>query len=177
SYAIVDKKPTLVTPENINLGLAIDMQNKDGSRSLVVAAIRECEKLTFKQFVDAYEDIVVRARDGKLTAKDSQGVTIPLTTPGGIGTRHSVPRLTKGQGAIIGVGSMDYPAEFAGASPDRLADLGVGKLVTITSPYDHRIIQGAEAGELLRTMSNLLLDDKSWDHIFDAMGVPSTPVR
>ena len=177
SYAIVDKKPTLVTPENINLGLAIDMQNKDGSRSLVVAAIRECEKLTFKQFVDAYEDIVVRARDGKLTAKDFQGVTISLTNPGGIGTRHSVPRLTKGQGAIIGVGSMDYPAEFAGASPDRLADLGVGKLVTITSTYDHRIIQGAESGEFLRTMSNLLVDDKFWDHIFDVMGVPYTPVR
>ena len=177
AYEVVDGKPTLVVPENINLGLAIDMQNKDGSRALVVAAIRECETLSFKQFVEAYEDIVVRARNGKLTGKDFSGVTISLTNPGGIGTRHSVPRLTKGQGAIIGVGSMDYPAEFAGASADRLAELGVGKLVTITSTYDHRIIQGAESGEFLRTMSQLLVDDKFWDHIFEDMGVPYTPVR
>ncbi|MBP2332984.1 multifunctional oxoglutarate decarboxylase/oxoglutarate dehydrogenase thiamine pyrophosphate-binding subunit/dihydrolipoyllysine-residue succinyltransferase subunit [Corynebacterium freneyi] len=177
SYDVVDGKPTLVVPEHINLGLAIDMQNKDGSRALVVAAIRECETLSFKEFVDAYEDIVVRARNGKLTGKDFSGVTISLTNPGGIGTRHSVPRLTKGQGAIIGVGSMDYPAEFAGASADRLAELGVGKLVTITSTYDHRIIQGAESGEFLRTMSQLLVDDKFWDQIFEDMGVPYTPVR
>ena len=177
AYEVVDGKPTLVVPENINLGLAIDMQNKDGSRALVVAAIRECETLSFKQFVEAYEDIVVRARNGKLTGKDFSGVTISLTNPGGIGTRHSVPRLTKGQGAIIGVGSMDYPAEFAGASADRLAELGVGKLVTITSTYDHRIIQGAESGEFLRTMSQLLVDDKFWDHIFERMNIPYAPMR
>ncbi len=177
NYKVEDGKPVLVTPEHINLGLAIDMPAKDGSRSLVVAAIRECETLSFKQFVDAYEDIVVRARHGKLTGKDFQGVTISLTNPGGIGTRHSVPRLTKGQGAIIGVGSMDYPAEFAGASADRLAEMGVGKLVTITSTYDHRIIQGAESGEFLRTMSNLMIDDKFWDHIFQDMHVPYTPIR
>ncbi|MDO5029447.1 MAG: multifunctional oxoglutarate decarboxylase/oxoglutarate dehydrogenase thiamine pyrophosphate-binding subunit/dihydrolipoyllysine-residue succinyltransferase subunit [Corynebacterium sp.] len=177
NYKVVDGKPTLVTPEHINLGLAIDMPAKDGSRSLVVAAIRECENLTFKEFVDAYEDIVVRARHGKLTGKDFQGVTISLTNPGGIGTRHSVPRLTKGQGAIIGVGAMDYPAQYAGASADRLAEMGIGKLVTITSTYDHRIIQGAESGEFLRTMSNLLIDDKFWDHIFQTMQVPYTPIR
>lgn len=177
AYALVDGKPTLVVPEHINLGLAIDLPQKDGSRALVVAAIRKCEKLSFSEFVEAYEDIVNRGRVGKLTGKDFSGVTITLTNPGGIGTRHSVPRLTKGQGAIIGVGSMDYPAEFAGASEDRLAELGVGKLVTITSTYDHRIIQGAESGEFLRTMSQMLVDDSFWDHIFDCMHVPYTPMR
>ena len=176
-YQVVDGKPTLVVPEHINLGLAIDLPQKDGSRALVVAAIRECETLSFSEFVEAYEDIVNRGRQGKLTGKDFSGVTITLTNPGGIGTRHSVPRLTKGQGAIIGVGSMDYPAEFAGASEDRLAELGVGKLVTITSTYDHRIIQGAESGEFLRTMSRLLVDDAFWDHIFECMNVPYTPMR
>lgn len=177
AYAVVDGKPTLIVPEHINLGLAIDMTQKDGSRALVVAAIRECENLTFPEFVAAYEDVVKRGRIGKLTGKDFSGVTISLTNPGGIGTRHSVPRLTKGQGAIIGVGSMDYPAEFAGASEDRMAELGVGKLVTITSTYDHRIIQGAESGEFLRTMSQLLIDDAFWDDIFESMNVPYTPVR
>lgn len=177
SYDVVDGKPTVITPEHINLGLAIDLPQKDGSRALVVAAIKKCETLNFTEFVDAYEDIVARSRKNKLTMDDFQGVTISLTNPGGIGTRHSVPRLTKGQGTIIGVGSMDYPAEFAGASEDRLAELGVGKLVTITSTYDHRVIQGAESGEFLRTMSQLLIDDAFWDEIFTALNVPYTPMR
>lgn len=177
SYSVVDGKPTVHTPEHINLGLAIDLPQKDGTRALVVAAIKECETLSFSQFVAKYEDIVKRSRVGKLTMDDYNGVTISLTNPGGIGTRHSVPRLTKGQGTIIGVGSMDYPAEFAGASVDRLAELGVGKLVTITSTYDHRIIQGAESGEFLRTMSQLFVDDAFWDDIFESMQIPYSPMR
>lgn len=177
SYREEEKKSFAVQPEHINLGLAIDLPQKDGSRSLVVAAIKECETLNFEQFVRAYEDIVDRARDGKLTMDDFSGVTIQLTNPGGIGTRHSIPRLTKGQGTIVGVGAMDYPAEFAGASEDRLAELGVGKLVTLTSTYDHRVIQGAESGEFLRDISQLLIDDKFWDEIFEAMEIPYAPLR
>lgn len=177
AYGVVDGKPTLIVPEHINLGLAIDMTGKNGERSLVVAKISACETLSFTDFVEAYEDVVARGRTGKLTMKDFQGITVSLTNPGGIGTRHSVPRLTKGQGLIVGVGSMDYPAEFAGASEDRLAELGVGKLVTITSTYDHRVIQGAESGEFLRTMSRLLVDDTFWDEIFSCMQVPYAPVR
>ena len=177
NYKVVDGKPFVVTPEHINLGLAIDLPQKDGSRALVVAAIKECETLTFDQFVKAYEDIVARARQNKLKLDDFQGVTIQLTNPGGIGTRHSIPRLTKGQGTIVGVGAMDYPAEFAGASEDRLAELGVGKLTTLTSTYDHRVIQGAESGEFLRDISQLLIDDKFWDEIFEAMQIPYAPMR
>src|SRR6185437_7652500 len=131
-YAEVDGKPTAVTPPHTNLGLAIDLQGKDGKRALVVAGIRGCETMRFAEFVSAYEDIVRRARDGKLTAEDFAGVTVSLTNPGTIGTVHSVPRLMAGQGAIIGVGAMEYPAEFQGASPERIAELGVGKLVTFT---------------------------------------------
>ncbi|MGV0394066.1 multifunctional oxoglutarate decarboxylase/oxoglutarate dehydrogenase thiamine pyrophosphate-binding subunit/dihydrolipoyllysine-residue succinyltransferase subunit [Corynebacterium riegelii] len=177
NYREEEKKSFAVQPEHINLGLAIDLPGKDGSRNLVVAAIKECEKLSFNQFVDAYEDIVDRARVGKLTMDDFSGVTIQLTNPGGIGTRHSIPRLTKGQGTIVGVGAMDYPAEFAGASEDRLAELGVGKLVTLTSTYDHRVIQGAESGEFLRDISQLLIDDKFWDEIFESLEIPYSPLR
>ncbi|WP_288866174.1 multifunctional oxoglutarate decarboxylase/oxoglutarate dehydrogenase thiamine pyrophosphate-binding subunit/dihydrolipoyllysine-residue succinyltransferase subunit [uncultured Corynebacterium sp.] len=177
NYKEDGNKSFAVQPEHINLGLAIDLPGKNGSRSLVVAAIKECETKSFSEFVDAYEDIVVRARDGKLTMDDFSGVTIQLTNPGGIGTRHSIPRLTKGQGTIIGVGAMDYPAEFAGASEDRLAELGVGKLVTLTSTYDHRVIQGAESGEFLRDISQLLIDDKFWDEIFRSLEIPYAPMR
>src|SRR6202034_769631 len=176
-YAEVDGKPTSVTPAHINLGLAIDLQSKDGKRSLVVAGIKRCETMSFAQFVAAYEDIVRRARDGKLTAEDFAGVTISLTNPGTIGTVHSVPRLMAGQGTIVGVGAMEYPAELQGASPERIAELGIGKLITLTSTYDHRIIQGAESGAFLRTIHEMLLSDAFWDEIFRELSIPYLPVR
>jgi 2-oxoglutarate decarboxylase len=176
-FAEVDGKPSAVTPAHTNLGLAIDLQGKDGKRSLVVAGIKRCESMRFAQFVTAYEDIVRRARDGKLTAEDFAGVTVSLTNPGTIGTVHSVPRLMAGQGAIIGVGAMEYPAEFQGASPERIAELGIGKLITLTSTYDHRIIQGAESGDFLRTIHEMLLSDGFWDEIFRELSIPYEPVR
>ena len=176
-FAELDGKPNAVTPEHVNLGLAIDLQGKDGNRQLVVAGIKNCESMRFGQFLAAYEDIVRRARDGKLTAEDFGGVTISLTNPGTIGTVHSVPRLMRGQGAIIGVGAMEYPAEFQGASQERISELGVGKLVTFTSTYDHRIIQGAESGDFLRTVHELLLSDGFFDEIFRELGIPYEPVR
>ncbi|WP_395310491.1 multifunctional oxoglutarate decarboxylase/oxoglutarate dehydrogenase thiamine pyrophosphate-binding subunit/dihydrolipoyllysine-residue succinyltransferase subunit [Mycobacterium sp. AMU20-3851] len=176
-FAEVDGKPNAVTPAHTNLGLAIDLAGKDGSRQLVVAAIKKCETMAFGQFIAAYEDIVRRARDGKLTAEDFSGVTISLTNPGTIGTVHSVPRLMRGQGAIIGAGAMEYPAEFQGASEERIAELGIGKLITLTSTYDHRIIQGAESGDFLRTVHQLLLDDEFYDEIFTELGIPYEPIR
>ncbi|WP_163746347.1 multifunctional oxoglutarate decarboxylase/oxoglutarate dehydrogenase thiamine pyrophosphate-binding subunit/dihydrolipoyllysine-residue succinyltransferase subunit [Mycolicibacterium helvum] len=176
-YAEIDGKPNAVTPEHTNLGLAIDLAGKNGSRQLVVAAIKNCETMRFGQFIAAYEDIVRRARDGKLTAEDFAGVTISLTNPGTIGTVHSVPRLMAGQGAIIGAGAMEYPAEFQGASEERIAELGIGKVITLTSTYDHRIIQGAESGDFLRTIHGLLLSDDFFDEIFFELGIPYEPVR
>ncbi|WP_369751475.1 multifunctional oxoglutarate decarboxylase/oxoglutarate dehydrogenase thiamine pyrophosphate-binding subunit/dihydrolipoyllysine-residue succinyltransferase subunit [Mycobacterium sp. 155] len=176
-FAEIDGKPNVVTPAHTNLGLAIDLPGKDGNRQLVVAAIKRCESMAFGQFIAAYEDIVRRARDGKLTAEDFSGVTISLTNPGTIGTVHSVPRLMAGQGAIIGAGAMEYPAEFQGASAERINEVGVGKLITLTSTYDHRIIQGAESGDFLRTIHQLLLDDEFYDEIFLELGIPYEPVR
>ena len=172
----IDGKPHSVTPPGINLGLAIDMKTKAG-RTLVVAAIKNCEDLNFRGFLDAYEDIVSRARIGKLTMDDFSGVTVSLTNPGGIGTVHSVPRLTVGQGTILGVGAMEYPAEFQGASEDQLAQNAVGKITTLTSTYDHRVIQGAESGEFLREIHRLLQADEFYDQIFGSLGIPYEPVR
>lgn len=176
-FAEVDGKPNAVTPAHTNLGLAIDLPGKDGNRTLVVAAIKNTESMSFAQFHSAYEDIVRRARDGKLTTDDFTGVTISLTNPGTIGTNHSVPRLMPGQGAIIGAGAMEYPAEFQGMSDAQLAEIGIGKLMTLTSTYDHRIIQGAESGDFLRTIHQLLISDEFFDEIFHGMGVPYEPVR
>jgi 2-oxoglutarate decarboxylase len=177
-YAVVDGKPTLVTPEHVNLGLAIDLPGKDGSRNLVVASIKGCEGMTFTQFWQAYEDIIRKARNGSLTTDDFTGTTISLTNPGTIGTNHSVPRFTPGQGAIVGVGAMDYPAQYQGTSERTLVELAVSKIMTLTSTYDHRIIQGAESGEFLRRIHQLLLgEDGFYDNIFTSLRIPYEPVR
>ncbi|MFJ4843954.1 MULTISPECIES: multifunctional oxoglutarate decarboxylase/oxoglutarate dehydrogenase thiamine pyrophosphate-binding subunit/dihydrolipoyllysine-residue succinyltransferase subunit [unclassified Streptomyces] len=178
SFAEKDGKPTLVKPEHVNLGLAIDLVKPNGDRQLVVAAIKQAETLNFFEFWQAYEDIVRRARVGKLTMDDFTGVTVSLTNPGGIGTVHSVPRLMPGQSVILGVGSMDYPAEFQGTSQDTLNKLGIAKVMTLTSTYDHRVIQGAASGEFLRIMNQLLLGENNFfDDIFEALRIPYEPVR
>ncbi|MDT0462636.1 multifunctional oxoglutarate decarboxylase/oxoglutarate dehydrogenase thiamine pyrophosphate-binding subunit/dihydrolipoyllysine-residue succinyltransferase subunit [Streptomyces gibsoniae] len=178
SFAEKDGKPTLVKPEHVNLGLAIDLVKPNGDRQLVVAAIKKAETLNFFEFWQAYEDIVRRARDGKLTMDDFTGVTVSLTNPGGLGTVHSVPRLMPGQSVIMGVGSMDYPAEFQGTSQDTLNKLGISKVMTLTSTYDHRVIQGAASGEFLRVVANLLLGESGfYDEIFEALRIPYEPVR
>ncbi|MFI6942325.1 multifunctional oxoglutarate decarboxylase/oxoglutarate dehydrogenase thiamine pyrophosphate-binding subunit/dihydrolipoyllysine-residue succinyltransferase subunit [Streptomyces sp. NPDC050418] len=177
-YAVKDGKPTLVKPEHVNFGLAIDLVKPNGDRQLVVAGIKKAETLNFFEFWQAYEDIVRRARNGKLTMEDFTGVTCSLTNPGGLGTVHSVPRLMSGQSVIMGVGSMDYPAEFQGTSQDTLNKLGIAKVMTLTSTYDHRVIQGAASGEFLRNVANHLLGEgEFYDEIFKALRIPYEPVR
>ncbi|MFJ9080890.1 multifunctional oxoglutarate decarboxylase/oxoglutarate dehydrogenase thiamine pyrophosphate-binding subunit/dihydrolipoyllysine-residue succinyltransferase subunit [Streptomyces sp. NPDC102384] len=178
SFQEKDGKPTLVKPDHINFGLAIDLVKPNGDRQLVVAGIKKAETLNFFEFWQAYEDIVRRARDGKLGMDDFTGVTVSLTNPGGLGTVHSVPRLMPGQSVIMGVGSMDYPAEFQGTSQDTLNKLGISKVMTLTSTYDHRVIQGAASGEFLRIVANLLLgENEFYDEIFKALRIPYEPVR
>ena len=170
-------KPAVVEPEHVNLGLAIDLK-ADKGRSLLVASIKACEVMTFAQFWQAYEDIIRKAREGRLTAEDVAASTISLTNPGTIGTNHSVPRLMSGQGAIIGVGAMEYPAAFQGASDRALAEMAISKIITLSSTYDHRIIQGAESGEFLRRVHELVLgEDGFYDDLFASLRIPYEPVR
>ena len=178
AYAEVDGKPVLVKPEHVNLGLAIDIAKSDGTRQLLVPSIKATETMDFRQFWVAYEDVVRKARSGKLGVDDFAGTTISLTNPGTIGTVHSVPRLMPGQGTIIGVGAMEYPAEYQGASAETLSRSAVSKVMTITSTYDHRIIQGAQSGDFLRQIHRLLLgEDGFYDEIFESLRIPYEPVR
>ncbi|NNU27842.1 multifunctional oxoglutarate decarboxylase/oxoglutarate dehydrogenase thiamine pyrophosphate-binding subunit/dihydrolipoyllysine-residue succinyltransferase subunit [Isoptericola sediminis] len=177
-YEHTDGKPHVVHPAHVGFGLAIDLAKPDGSRQLLVPSIKKAEELDFAGFWAAYEELVRKARGGKLGMDDFAGTTISLTNPGGIGTVHSVPRLMQGQGTIIGVGAMDYPAEFAGASEEQLARMGVSKVMTVTSTYDHRIIQGAQSGEFLKILAGKLLGlDGFYDRVFAALRIPYEPVR
>ena len=177
-FTELEGKPAIGHPEHINLGIAIDLPKADGSRQLLVPSIKGCENLDFAQFWSAYEDIVRKARSGALTVEDFAGTTLSLTNPGTIGTVHSVPRLVQGQGLILGVGALDYPAEFHGANEQTLADLAISKVVTITSTYDHRIIQGAQSGDFLRRIHEILLGEENfYDEIFEALRIPYVPIR
>ncbi len=178
AFGEVDGKPMLLQPEHVNLGLAIDVRKEDGSRQLLVPSIKGAETMDFRQFWMAYEDIIRKARTGKLTVEDFAGTTISLTNPGTIGTEHSVPRLVAGQGCIIGVGAMEYPAAYQGASAETIARQAISKTVTLTSTYDHRIIQGAQSGEFLRVVDELLLGgDGFYDDVFKSLRIPYEPVR
>ncbi|TME47025.1 MAG: multifunctional oxoglutarate decarboxylase/oxoglutarate dehydrogenase thiamine pyrophosphate-binding subunit/dihydrolipoyllysine-residue succinyltransferase subunit, partial [Chloroflexi bacterium] len=175
----IDGTPTRVA-RGVHLGLAVDVQRQDGSRMLVVPVIRDADRLDFGAFRNQYETLVSKARTGKLVADELAGATIVLTNPGGIGTVASVPRLMKGQGSIIATGAIGYPPEFSSIADSGLRQLGVSKVMTMTSTYDHRVIQGAESGEFLRRIEELLAGaDGFYESVFEAMhvGLPTGLVQ
>ena len=155
TYAEADGKPQVVEHEHVNLGIAVDVERR-GGRSLLVPCIKGADALDFAGFHAYYEDLITKTRENKLTADDFQGTNISLTNPGGLGTVASVPRLMSGQGTIIATGSIAYPPEWAHAPAEKIKALGVSKVMTMTSTYDHRIIQGAESGSFLRRIDQLL---------------------
>jgi len=171
-------KPRLIVNDQVNMGLAVDIDKGDGTRTLVVPVLRSAGTLDFAGFLSAYDEIIRKVKSNKLTIEDFQGANVTLTNPGTIGTVQSVPRLMPGQGVIIGVGSIDYPAEFEGADRSNLSSLGVSKVVTITSTYDHRIIQGAESGLFLKRVHELLLGEHNfYQDIFAALEMPYEAVK
>ncbi|MCC7175793.1 MAG: multifunctional oxoglutarate decarboxylase/oxoglutarate dehydrogenase thiamine pyrophosphate-binding subunit/dihydrolipoyllysine-residue succinyltransferase subunit [Bryobacterales bacterium] len=178
AFAETDKGPVRIQRGSINIGIAVDLAGKGGARSLVVPNLKNAGELDFLQFLTAYDALIARARAGQLTVQDFQGTTISLTNPGTLGTAGSVPRLMVGQGAIIATGAIDYPAEYRGASPEVTATLGIGKVMTVSCTYDHRIIQGAESGMFLAKVQSLLEgEDDFYEHIFADLKMPHRPVR
>ena len=170
--------PGVLRHHHVGLGLAVDVERNDGTRSLVVPVVKGADALDFRSFVVAYEDVVRKVHSSKASPDDFAGATVTLTNPGTLGTVQSVPRLMPGQGAIIGVGALGYPAELQAADPRSLAALGVGKVVTVTSTYDHRIIQGAESGLFLAHVAELLTGQHGfYDDVFASMDIPADPVR
>jgi 2-oxoglutarate dehydrogenase E1 component len=167
-----DGQPYRVPMAHVNLGLAVDVERKDGSRGLVVPVIKGAEAMDFAAFHAAYEDLVVKARDSKLMPDAYMGAVITLTNPGGLGTVASVPRLMAGQGTIIAVGAIGYPPEFSTSPKETVQSLGIAKVMTMTSTYDHRVIQGAESGEFLRTVDQLLQGEQGfYEEVFAALGL------
>ncbi|MDX1658362.1 MAG: multifunctional oxoglutarate decarboxylase/oxoglutarate dehydrogenase thiamine pyrophosphate-binding subunit/dihydrolipoyllysine-residue succinyltransferase subunit, partial [Nitriliruptorales bacterium] len=177
SYTEIDGKPAVAQPEHFGLGLAVDVERK-GERTLLVPVIKDADTLSFDEFLRAYEELIRKIRTDKLDPDMFAGGTMTVTNPGMIGTVHSMPRLMAGQAAIFGVGAIDYPAEYQAADPATIARLGVSKVITLTSTYDHRVIQGAESGNFLKRVHELLLGaDGFYDEVFKSLGLPYEPAR
>ncbi len=173
AHAPAERGPGLLQPAHVGLGLAVDVPRADGTRTLMVPCIPEADRLDFAAFWSAYEEVIRKVRTGRIGPDDFAGVTMTVTNPGTLGTHQSVPRLMPGQGVIVGVGALDHPAEFRGADPEVLAELGLSKVVALSSTYDHRVIQGAESGLFLARVEELLLGGGGfYDDVFSAMGVP-----
>ena len=172
-FAEIDGKPHMIDDGAVNLGIAVDVTKKDGSRTLMVPVIRDAGRLDFKQFLDAFNDLIARARENKLTADDLAGANVSLTNPGGIGTIASVPRLMNGQGTIVATGSIAYPVGLGAIG----AQIGAEKAMTMTSTYDHRVIQGAESGQFLQTVEAYLQGEKEgfYEGVFQALGAELGP--
>lgn len=178
SFAKSGGKAYRAKNSSINIGLAIDVKKDDGSRLLLVPNVKNAQNLNFDEFVKAFDELIFKTRNNKLSVDDLQGATVTLTNPGMIGTSFSSPRLMKGQGLIVAVGAIDYPVEFQAVKPDTLASLAVSKVVTISNTYDHRITQGAESAEFLSYIHQLLIGKKRfYDHIFATLSIPFEPVR
>src|SRR4051794_10467213 len=176
-FAEQEGKPFAIEGGPVNLGIAVDVEKKDGSHTLMVPAIKGADELDFAGFHTRYEELIAKTRENKLSADDFQGTNISLTNPGGIGTVASVPRLLSGQSAIIATGSIAYPPEWSQASPDRIRQLGVSKVMTLTSTYDHRVIQGAESGAFLRRVEQLLQgEDEFYESVAADLGFEAAVV-
>ncbi|MFB3739931.1 MAG: 2-oxo acid dehydrogenase subunit E2, partial [Candidatus Velamenicoccus archaeovorus] len=177
-FQVVDGRPGLIERPHVDLGIAVDRVRPDGTRTLLVPTVRGAEALGFEAFHAAYEQLVSRARAGRIGPDELSGALVTITNPGVAGTNRSVPRLPAGQAAIVGLGAIGPPAAFAGADPERLAEVGVGPVVTITCTYDHRVIQGAESGAFLALVERLLLgEDDFYGDVFGAMHAPFRPIR
>ena len=178
AYAELDGKPHRIQRDAVRFGVAVDVQKKDGSRTLLVPNIKDANKLDFAGFLKAFDELIARARKGTLSPDDFMGTTVSLTNPGTVGTTSSAPRLMPGQGVIIATGALDYPAEYRSMAPRTLSLLGISKVMTVTSTYDHRIIQGAESGLFLARIEELLKgEDAFYERIFKDLKVPHRPVR
>jgi len=171
-------KPARIRKAAVNLGIAIDITKKDGTRSLLVPNVKSAEKLSFGEFLEAFDGMVGKARKGTIELDAFAGTSITLTNPGTIGTTASAPRLMPGQGAIIATGAMGYPAEFQAMPEEALSALGISRVMNVSSTYDHRIIQGAESGQFIGTLQGLLLGgDGFYERIFSDLKVPHRPMR
>ncbi len=177
-YEIVGEEAHKRMRKSVNLGVAVDTERRDGSRTLLVPCVKDTQLLTFRGFLEAYNSLIEKVRHGTLSPDDFKDTSVTLTNPGTVGTVASLPRLMPGQGAIVATGAIGYPAEYYAWSAEALSRMGLSKTMQVSCTYDHRVIQGAESGQFLGRVQDLLLGSaRFYEEVFAELEIPEVPIH
>jgi 2-oxoglutarate dehydrogenase E2 component (dihydrolipoamide succinyltransferase) len=143
---------SIVTRSYVNLGFAVELADGKG---LIVPVVKNAETLNLLGTAKAIADIAARARDKKLLPEDVQGGTFTITNPGGYGTFHGTPVISQPQAAILGTYAV---VKRPWVVQDEMGEdvIAIRSIMNLTLTYDHRIVDGALAGRVLRDVRERL---------------------
>jgi pyruvate dehydrogenase E2 component (dihydrolipoamide acetyltransferase) len=142
----------IVYKKDINLGIAVALEN-----GLIVPVIRNADERNLLGLSRAINDIAARARSKKLNPDEVQGGTFTITNPGIFGALYGLPLINQPQVAILAVGAIEKRAVVI---DDAIA---IRPMCHLTLGYDHRLIDGAEAGRFLAFVKERLEGfDEAW---------------
>jgi 2-oxoglutarate dehydrogenase E2 component (dihydrolipoamide succinyltransferase) len=142
----------VVYKREINLGIAVALDS-----GLIVPVIRNADERSMLGLSRAIADLANRARTKQLKPEEVQGGTFTITNPGVFGALFGLPLISQPQVAILGVGSVDKRVVVV---DDMIA---VRPMCYLTLGFDHRLIDGADAGRFLQALKDRLQDfDDSW---------------
>jgi 2-oxoglutarate dehydrogenase E2 component (dihydrolipoamide succinyltransferase) len=135
----------IVYKKEINLGIAVALDN-----GLIVPVIANADEKNLLGLSRAINDLAARARSKKLSPDEVHGGTFTITNPGIFGALYGLPLINQPQVAILGVGSIEKRAVVIDDA------IGIRPVCHLTLGYDHRLIDGAEAGRFLSYMKERL---------------------
>ncbi len=128
----------IIYKKDINLGIAVALDN-----GLIVPVIRNADEKNLLGLSRAINDLAARARSKKLNPDEVQGGTFTITNPGIFGALYGLPLINQPQVAILGVGGIEKrPVVIDDA-------IAIRPVCHLTLGYDHRLIDGADAGRFL----------------------------
>ena len=142
----------IVYKKDINLGIAVALE-----QGLIVPVIRNADEKNLVGLSRSIEDLASRARSKKLNPDEVQGGTFTITNPGIFGAVYGLPLINQPQVAILGVGAIEKRAVVV---DDAIA---IRPTCHLSLGYDHRLIDGADAGRFLSYLKERLEGfDEAW---------------
>ena len=135
--------------EQVNLGIAVDTE-----RGLLSPVIHNAQDMSLPELAAAIADIADRARNNKLTPNDLSGGTFTITNIGSEGALTDTPILVPPQAAMVGTGAIKKRAVVV--TENEADAIGIRAMVFLPITYDHRLIDGADAGRFMTTVVDRL---------------------
>lgn len=143
---------SIVYKKDINLGIAVALEH-----GLIVPVIRNADEKNLVGLSRAIDDLAARARTKKLNPDEVQGGTFTITNPGIFGALYGLPLINQPQVAIMGVGAIEKRAVVVDDA------IGIRPMCHISLGYDHRLVDGADAGRFLTFFKERIEQfDEAW---------------